>query len=346
MNDQLQICCVHEAGRLRDAMWALDRGAMEIALVTDARNRLLGTMTDGDVRRALLRGATLDCPLAPYYQRHFTAVDPGTHRTDVVELMQARHIAQIPIVDGEGRLVGLHMLRNLIGRQPRPNWAVVMAGGQGTRLRPFTEHMPKPMVRVAGRPILERLVLHLVGSGIRRIYLSISYLGHLIENHFGGGERFGCEIRYLRETHPLGTGGALSLLPESPQHPLLVLNGDLLTQADLGAMLEFHEHNLCMATVAVKRYSHRVPFGCLELQGTRVVGIEEKPILTRVVNAGIYVLGPELVASIPRDQELPMTTLLEQALVDSCTVGAFEICDDWLDVGTPEQLRVAREGSA
>lgn len=346
MNEQFEQCRVHHTRKLVDAMWALDRSAVEIALVTDDENRLLGTMTDGDIRRALLKGEPLEAPLGPYYQRNFTAVHPGTNRLEVLELMQARQISQVPVVDSAGKLVGLHLLHELIGRQPRSNWAVIMAGGKGTRLGPITENLPKPLVRVAGRPILERLVLHLVGFGFRSIFLSINHLGHLVEDHFGCGKRFGCRIHYLRERHPLGTGGALALLPNPPQDPILVLNGDLVTQPDLGAMLEFHFHGRYQATMAVKQYSHAVPYGCVDLDGKRVVQLEEKPVMSRLVNAGIYVLNPELVARVPRDKETLMTSLLTDAIARREVIGAFEIIDDWLDIGNRDQLKVAREGTA
>lgn len=344
MNERLQKCRVHYSRQLIDAMRALDQSAVEITLITDDQNHLLGTMTDGDIRRALLKGEPLEAPLEPYYQRNYTSVRPGINRLDVIELMQARQISQIPIVDETGKLVGLHLLHELIGRQPRPNWAVIMAGGKGTRLGSITEKLPKPMVRVAGRPILERLVLHLVGFGFRRIFLSIHHLGHLVEDHFGSGERFGCRIYYLRENQPLGTGGALALLPR-PLEPILVLNGDLVTQADLGAMLEFHCHGRFKATIAVKQYSHSVPFGCVKVESSRVIELEEKPVLTRLVNAGIYVLEPELVARVPQERETMMTSLLVDAIARGEQVGAFEITDDWLDIGNREQLKLAHGGT-
>ncbi len=327
-------------------MQALDRGAVEIALVLDEASRLVGTMTDGDVRRALLTGATLDAPLAPYVHRNFTSVGPEAGRADVLDLMQARRIGQIPVVDSEGQLMGLHLLHELMGAVERPNWAVIMAGGKGTRLRPITEHLPKPMIPVAGRPILERLVLHLVGFGIRRIFLSINYLGHMVESHFEDGGRFGCHIEYLRETTPLGTGGALALLPEAPIQPLLVMNGDVVTQANLGALLEVHNEGGYAATVGVRSYTHTVPFGCVEVSGGQITQFLEKPILSRLINTGIYALSPRVLRGVPRDREFPLTQLIEDCLKDGEPVGAYEIEDDWLDVGQREQLRVAREGSA
>ncbi len=326
-------------------MEALERGASEIALVVDDHDLLKGTLTDGDVRRALLSGATMDAPLEPHIQRNFTAVTASAGRVEVIDLMRARSIGQIPIVDGAGHLLGLHLLHNMVGTIERPSWAVVMAGGKGTRLRPITTDLPKPMLRVAGRPILERIVLHLVGHGIRRVFLSINYLGNLVEEHFGDGTNFGCHIEYLREERPLGTAGSLSLLPPADA-PILVMNGDLVTQADIGAMIDAHRADGFSATMAVRRYFHTVPFGCVEIEGGRVVRMEEKPQITRFVNAGIYVLDANLVASIPKNQESTMPEILEKVTERNEPVGVFEIQDDWIDVGQREQLIQAREGGS
>jgi dTDP-glucose pyrophosphorylase len=346
MLKSLELCLVSLERRVIDAMKALDCGGVEIALVIDGDDRVVGILTDGDIRRALLAGATLESPLAPFVQRRFTAVGPQAGRTEVLELMRARTIAQVPVLDGSGRLVGLHLLHDIVGCAVRPQRAVIMAGGKGTRLKPLTDRVPKPMIRVAGRPILERLVLHLVGCGIRHIVLSINYLGHVIEEHFGRGERFGCRIDYLRETKPLGTGGALAMLPDLADPSLLVVNGDLVTQADVGALLDFHELGGFDATLAVREYSHTVPFGCVEVQGDQIVQIEEKPVVTRLINAGIYVLDPGLITQIPPDTEYPITALLEHAVASGGRVGAWQIVDDWLDVGHHDQLRIAREGAA
>lgn len=342
---QIDDCQVPAAATLRDAMLALERGAREVVLVVDETRRLCGLLTDGDVRRALLAGAALGDPIAPFIKHSFTQVGATAGRAEVLDLMQARRIGQIPVVDGDGRLVGLHLLHDVIGAPDRPNLAVVMAGGRGARLAPLTDHVPKPMIRVAGRPILERIVLHLVSSGIRRIYLAVNYLAQLIEDHFGDGARFGCRIDYLREERPLGTGGALALLPEPPAQPLLVMNGDLVTQADLGAMIDHHERGGQAVTVGVRRYLHTVPFGCVELDGERIVQFHEKPTLARLVNAGIYVFSPSLLARVERGVDYPITNLLDESLRRNETIAAFEIEDDWIDVGQREQLRRAREGA-
>jgi dTDP-glucose pyrophosphorylase len=346
ITERFDLCQVHLSKTLRDAMVALDRGAAEIALVTDSSGTLIGTLTDGDIRRALLRGKSLDSELAPHVTRQFTAVGPDTPRAEVLDLMRARSIAQIPVVGGGGHLLGLHLLRELLGAVERPNWAVIMAGGKGTRLKPLTEHVPKPMLTVAGRPILERLVLHLVGFGIRRIFLAINYLGHVVEGHFGDGSRLGCTIDYLRETSPLGTGGALSLLPETSRDPLIVCNGDLVTQANFGEMLDFHGHGGQIATMGIRRYFHTIPFGCVDLDGSRITRIDEKPQLSRMVNAGIYVLDPSLPKRIPMGEAYTLPALIEDCIGRGETVAGFEINDDWIDVGQREQLKQAREGQS
>jgi len=333
---------VSVSGSLRDVLTALDRGALGIGLALSPQGVLEGVLTDGDVRRALLGGATLDSPLEPFLRREFIAVGRGASRAAVLDLMQARHIAQVPAIDGEGRVVGLHTLHAILSRDEIPNWAVVMAGGRGERLRPLTDSMPKPMVRVAGRPILERIVLHLVGGGVRRIFIAVNYMADVIEGHFGNGSAFGCRIEYLREEKPLGTGGALSLLPSVPPGPLLVLNGDLLTQVDVGRMLAVHAEGGHLATVGVHEYVHSVPFGVVDLEGQRIVGLREKPTQSWQTNAGIYILEPELVARVPGGTYFPLPALVEECLEKGELVGAFRVEEDWIDVGHHQELRRAR----
>lgn len=345
MYDRFAQCCVSLSRTLLDAMRVIEQGGVGIALVLDASGRLVGMLTDGDIRRGLLGGASLESPLEPHVRRRFTSVTPSSGRAEVLDLMQSLVIHQVPVVDESGRVVGLHLLHELLGGVERPHWAVVMAGGRGTRLGPLTESIPKPMVRVAGRPILERLVLHLVGFGIRRIFLSVNYLADVISGYFGDGSKFGCRIEYLQESEPLGTGGALSLLKETPSSPLVVLNGDLVTQANLADMLDFHARGRFVATMGVRQYTHQVPFGCVEQEGGRIIGLDEKPIIDRSVNAGIYVLEPSLLARVPKTS-YPITALFEECLRKREPVGAFEIRDDWLDVGQRDQLKQAQQGQS
>ena len=344
MPDALAGAIVDPAATIREAMRALDVGAGGIALGVDADGRLVGVVTDGDLRRALLGGVALDDPLAPVLNRSFVAVRPDQGRVEALDLMRARRIDAIPVLDELGRPVGLHLLHAFLEPASRPNWAVVMAGGQGTRLRPLTDAVPKPMLRVAGRPILERIVLHLIGFGITRVFLSVHYLASVIEDHFGDGHALGISIEYLRETEPLGTAGALGLLPERPQDPFVLLNGDLVTSVEIGRLLDVHAASGSRATIGTRQYVHTVPFGCIERDGDRVISLEEKPTIGREVNTGIYALDPDVIDLVAPGERTSMPEVIDRILVAGGRVGAFEVEDDWVDIGQRDQLARAREG--
>jgi dTDP-glucose pyrophosphorylase len=333
---------VADSATLRDAMAAVDRGAARIALATDADGRLTGVVTDGDLRRALLAGTNLTDPVAPVLTRRYLSVTPADGRAAALELMRARRIDAVPVVDADGRPVGLHLLQQFLEPVTRTNWAVIMAGGRGVRLRPMTDDLPKPMLPVAGRPIIERLVHHLVGFGLKRIFVSVNYMGDVIEDHLGDGSRFGARIEYLREDDALGTAGALGLLPQSPTEPILLLNGDLVTSADLGGLLDAHVARGHRATIGTRRYLHTVPFGCIERDGDRVTALHEKPTLEREVNSGIYALDPAVVARVEPGRRVDTPDLIADLLAAGEPVGAFEIEDEWIDVGQREQLAAAR----
>jgi dTDP-glucose pyrophosphorylase len=346
MTDQLRRSIVRTIATIADAMRSLDASESQIVLVVDEHDRLVATLTDGDIRRALLSGTSLDSPLAPHANKDYFTVPEGTARADVLELMQARRIAQVPVINADRRVVALHMLQEFLTTIDRPNWAVVMAGGRGTRLGDLTADVPKPMLNVAGRPILERIVLQLVGSGIRRIYLSVNYRADIIENHFRDGHRFGCQIEYLREDHPLGTGGSLALLPRGPDRPvdpLLVMNGDLVTQANVGRIIDFHAGENHAVTMVVRKYHQQIPFGCVEVRGDMLVGFVEKPTAIHLINAGIYVLSAELLDQIPLEPAT-MPDVVTRIQATGRTVRVFEIDDDWIDVGRRDQLDHARRG--
>lgn len=342
MNKPFDACRVPLGSPLRQALRSLDSSALGIVLVEDTAGRVRGTITDGDIRRALLAGATLDSAVDDHLKREFAAVGVATSRAEVLDLMQSRWLSQVPILDEDGRLIGLHTLHEILGASPRPNWAVVMAGGRGERLRPLTDTVPKPMLRVAGRPILERIILHLVGFGIRRIFLAVNYKAEVIEEYFGDGTPFGCSLEYLKEEAPLGTGGALSLLPSPPTHSTLVLNGDLLTQFDVASLMSFHERGGYRVTIGIHEYTHTVPFGVVELDDDRIVRMREKPSEIWLANAGIYVLEPEVIARVPRGGAYPLPALVEECLERQEPVGAFRVESDWIDVGRQTELSRAR----
>ncbi len=340
----LRAMLVSQTASLREALAVIDRGGFELAFVADARERIVGTLSDGDARRAILRGVPLDTKgaVGKAMRRAFTWVPASAQRAEVLDMMRARGISQIPVLDAGRRMIALHLLHDLIGAAERPNRAVIMAGGQGTRLRPYTENVPKPMLTVAGRPILERIVLHLVGHGIRDIFLSINYLGHMIEEHFGDGSAFGCRIRYLREKRALGTGGSLSLLPKGDDEPVLVMNGDLVTQAKIDKIFEFHEQGGFALTTCLRPYVVEIPFGVADVRGDELLGMREQPIEQMLVNAGIYAIGKKALALIPKNTEYPITRLVDGCLAKRMKVGAHVLDGDWMDIGRHDELRKAR----
>ncbi|QDV44205.1 D-glycero-alpha-D-manno-heptose 1-phosphate guanylyltransferase [Stieleria neptunia] len=323
------------------SMKVIDEGAVQLALVVDDRKKLLGVITDGDLRRALLSGADLDAAVLPFANTAYRFVNAKTSRNEALDLMKCFTIKQLPVLDDQGFVCGLHLLNELIQVETLPNAAVILAGGKGTRLGALTKTTPKPMISVAGRPILERIIIHLVGSGIRTIYLSVNYLSNRIEQHFGNGDKLGCSITYLKEDQPLGTGGPLALLNSHPvDNATLVMNGDLVVDFDVQAMLSQHHRDANAITIGVKNYTHQVPFGCLQTSDGVVTKLVEKPILQRTINAGIYAMSPEIIATV-RPEFTPITSVIENALVEKRQVGTFQI-DDWIDVGQPQQLAEAR----
>ena len=246
---------------IRDAMLAIETNGREMVLVRDKSDRIVGLISDGDIRRGLLARRTLDMPAATVMTRDFFTVAPDVDRASILDIMMARSFQHVPVLDQDRRLIAVHFLRDLIGAAAKPNIAVVMAGGQGTRLRPVTESIPKPMIEVAGRPMLERIVLHLVGHGIQTIYISVNFMADVIEQHFGDGRAFGCRIDYLRESDRLALVAHLSLLPRRPTSPILVLNGDMVSRVDLTAMIEAHAQHGYLATIGVGPYQIQIPFG-------------------------------------------------------------------------------------
>jgi len=340
-----RIPLVDHGATLREAVQVIQDFAASVCLLEDEDRRLVAILSDGDVRRAFLAGASLDGPALPWASAAPATVPAGTERSAVLDLMQALGVPQIPEVGSDGRVVRLHLLREIVGGAERTNTAVVLAGGRGTRLRPVTGDLPKPMVEVAGRPILERIVLHLVGSGITDLRLAVGYGADVIERHFEDGARFGCRIAYLREDRPLGTAGPLrGLLDALPAEPIITMNGDLVTSFSVSGLLSAHRSSGAALTVAVTDYAHEVPYGVLTTEGEdgRVVALSEKPTWIGTVNAGVYAIEPRLIADIPEGRSVPMTELIERCLERGERVTAWRTVGEWHDVGRPDDLARAR----
>jgi dTDP-glucose pyrophosphorylase len=332
---------VQPSTTIREAMERIDRSATQLALVTDADGRLVGTVSDGDVRRGLLASLTLEDSVERVMNRKPTSVVEQHDRAGVVALMQARGLRFLPVLDASGRVVGLHSLDEALRPPPRDNVVVLMAGGAGERLRPLTERTPKPMLLVGGRPILETIVVQLVAQGFRRFVLSVNYRAEVIEEYFGSGSRWGIDISYVREPKRLGTAGSLRLLTERPTKPLIVMNGDILTKLDVRGVLEFHEEKSAAATMCVREHEYQVPFGVVQTDGIDIAAFDEKPVVRWPVNAGIYVLSPSSLDAIPSDTFFDMPALFDKLRETAARTVAYTIRDFWMDIGRPADFERA-----
>ena len=334
---------------IRAVMACIDRNAKGIALVVDLDRRLIGTITDGDIRRAILAGVDLDLPAQTLLDRRAATAHPqpltaraGTSDAELLRRMNEHGLRHIPLVDEAGRVVDVALLSDLIKGYELPLVAVVMAGGYGRRLRPLTEDVPKPMLPVGDRPLMEHIVTQLRDAGIRQVSITTHYKPEAITQHFGNGERFGVQINYLNEERPLGTAGALGVM-RSPKEPILVVNGDILTRVDFRAMLDHHREHQADMTVGVRQYDLKVPYGVIESDGPRVRRVREKPIYNFLTNAGIYLLEPAVVRHIPDGQRLDMTDLIQRMVEEGRTVVSFPIVEYWLDIGQHVDYEQAQE---
>lgn len=317
---------------IREALKVLDQQSLQIVLAVDANQHLMGTVTDGDIRRALLRGETLDSDVASAMN---TKPSFGFEtESEIVwhQKMQRKSLRHLPILDADNRILGLYYQKNE-ATEARTNPIVLMLGGQGMRLRPLTETVPKPMLKVGNQPILETIVKHIAEQGFTEFYFCINYLGHQIKDHFGSGEKWGIRIHYIEENSPLGTAGALSLLQMVPSEPLVVMNGDLLTKIDLRALINFHEEHENSVTACAREYTQQVPYGVMELDGVHVTQMVEKPAYRYFVNAGIYCLSPHALDKVPQNLFYDMPTLIDDLLEDGRKVGGFPITEYWMDIG-------------
>jgi len=338
---------LNSSASIRDAMIVIDRNGLEIAVLVDDNLRLVGVLTDGDLRRAVLEGAALDDPALRHATQAPTTVSDGTNRAHALDVMRATRLEQIPVVDKDRRVVGIHTLSGIVGRPVLENVAVVMAGGRGVRLGELTQHTPKPLVPVAGRPIIEWVLLNLISGGIRTFYISVNYLADQIVERLGDGSSIGATIRYINEDagNPLGTAGSLALIDRAdlPNAPLIVTNADLMVQFDVGEFIDAHQSLDAAVTVATRRYEHQVPFGVVERRpDQRIAQLVEKPTLDVEVNAGIYAISPDLLEFVPRGGSSTMPELVEACIKRGLSVGAWSMESDWIDVGTPHDLARAR----
>lgn len=333
---------VHPDTSIIDAMRAIDRGAIQVALVIDDDHRLLATLTDGDVRRGILRGVPLDAPVSHVMGSAPTFVKQQDGSGEALRLMRELTLHHIAVVDDVGCLVGIEYVNDLVGLEQLETWIVLMAGGLGTRLGSLTAKTPKPMINVGGKPLLESIIQNFSSQGFRNFYLSVNHCKEVLQDHFGDGSKLNVNIDYLVEDTPLGTAGALSLLPERPERPILVMNGDVLTSMKFDNLLRFHEDAGCEATMCGREFSTTVPYGVVKTDGSRLLGIEEKPTQNFLVSAGIYVLSPSTLDLIKPNTRLDMPALFSKLMVAGRTPMVFPVSEYWMDVGRINDLEQAR----
>lgn len=323
---------------LQEAIAAIRKSHAGIAVITDESGRLIGTVTDGDVRRALLAGQDTSVKIRAVMAIHPQSAPAGTSSAECYEIMRASGIFHLPLVDETGRVVDLATLAELANDDFHPNEVVLMAGGLGRRLHPITNNIPKPMVSVGGRPILQTIVESFIASRFGRFTISLNHLGEQIQDHFGDGSRLGIDIRYIYETKRMGTAGCLSMLTERPTEPFFVMNGDILTSIDFEQMLNFHNDTAAVITMAVNTYTYEVPYGVAKIEGPRLVSLTEKPRQSLFISAGIYVLSPETLDEMRDDEFYDMPTLINDLLAQGSVVSAFPVHEYWLDIGRPDDL--------
>ena len=337
-----QQALLSSSATIAEAIRNLDKTGIKIVLVTNQLGALEGTISDGDVRRGLLKGLDVNSPVKEIVHQNALVVPGELSRELVMQLMSANKIQQIPIVDENHRVAGLHLWDELAMPSKRENIMVIMAGGMGTRLRPYTQDCPKPLLTVAGKPMLEHIIERAKLEGFNHFVIAIHYLGHMIEECFGHGERLGIDITYVKEGAPLGTAGALSLLNPKPDLPFVVTNGDVITDIRYGELLDFHIRHAAAATMAVRVHEWQHPFGVVQMQGVEIVGFEEKPVARTHINAGVYALNPSALSFLD-DQRCDMPTLFERLQLKKNLTVAYPMHEPWLDLGRPDDLVAANK---
>ena len=329
---------------IREALEIINREALRIALVVNENHELLGVITDGDIRRGILNNIELAEKVTLIMNSSPKFAYSNLSRMQMLNIMTENSILSLPVIDyTSGKVIGLERLEKNIKRNIYENPVFIMAGGFGTRLKPLTDSCPKPMLKVGDKPILEILLNQFANSGFRNIYISTHYMPEQITEYFGDGNRWGVSITYIHENVPLGTGGALGLLPNNiPELPLIMINGDVLTSVDFERLLNFHTKYKPSATMCVREYDYQIPYGVITGDGHHIISMEEKPTQRFFVNAGIYVISPELFKSVEVNTKIDMPTLLEKEITNNKDVIMFPVHEYWLDIGRMDDYQKAQ----
>jgi len=334
---------LHSNATIKEALTIIDSGAMQIALIVDEHDILLGTLTDGDIRRGLLKGLDLSNPIESIVFKTPTIAKISDTKEEILKIAIAKKLHQIPIVDENGKVLGIQEIEELVKPKEKTNKVVLMVGGLGTRLRPLTENTPKPMLKVGNKPILQTIVEKFAEYGYTDIVMCVNYKSHIIQEFFGNGDAFGVKIEYIFEEQRMGTAGALSLLKEKPTEPFFVMNGDLLTNVNFEHLESYHTANNSMGTMCVREYDFQVPYGVVKIKDSKILAIEEKPTHKFFVSAGIYMLSSKILEYIPQNEFYDMPTLFEKLISEEKNIISFPLREYWLDIGRIEEYKKAND---
>ncbi len=333
---------VTENQTLLETMRVIDKASLQFAVVVDGEQYLLGTVTDGDIRRGILRGEGLEVPISAIMNVNPISEKSGKKSSEYKQLMKKKKLKQLPIINEAGKLINILFI-DRFETPTNKNQVVLMLGGLGTRLRPLTNDIPKPMLKVGNKPIVETIVDGFKQYGYTNFIFSVNYKKEVMQNYFQTGEAFDVTIDYIEEQKRMGTAGALSLLENRPTEPFFVMNGDLLTQVNFDQLMQFHIEHRAAATMCVREYEFQVPYGVIETDGTDLMSIKEKPVHRSFVNAGIYVLSPEVFDYIPADTYYDMPTLFERLIEHDKKTSVFPIHEYWVDIGKVDDFNRANE---
>lgn len=333
-----------ESSTIKQALEIINSEALRVAVVVDQKQKLLGMISDGDIRRGLLNDLILSDSVVKVMNSSPIVAKSGASKEALVELMEQKQILSVPLIDQDGKIVGLETLHSALSKGRYQNPVFIMAGGFGTRLRPLTDNCPKPMLKVGNKPILETVIKSFIKSGFSNFYISTHYMPEKIQDHFGNGSDLGVNITYVHEETPLGTGGALGLLPNNMlgDLPLIMINGDVLTKVDFQRLLAFHIENKADATMCVREYDYQIPYGVINGEGNKITSMVEKPVQRFFVNAGIYVVSPQVIKSVPKNHHIDMPTLLEEHMNERENVLMFPMHEYWLDIGQIDDFNRAQ----
>ncbi len=327
---------------IREAIRIIDEIGLQIAVVADENGLLMGTVTDGDIRRGVLRDISLDSPVTEVMKSDCIMASQETSQADILGLMKKHSIRQVPVVDAERRVIRIEAKDEIVEASASKNTVIIMAGGLGQRLKPLTDNCPKPLLKIGDKPILEWIVEGFREQGFSNFHFAVNYRADMIENYFEDGKKWNVDIEYLHEDQRLGTAGAIGLLKKAPEDSMIVMNGDLLTNVNFKNLLDYHKKLDAVATMCVRQFNFQIPYGVVDVDGDSIVEVHEKPVESYFVNSGIYALKPEVMELIPKNEYFDMTDLFHKLKGMQKKVSPFPLREYWLDIGRSSDYQLAQ----